>query len=85
MQRARNSQVLYNLTPEQIAVKAKSQDGLCKVCGNKRPLHVDHDHVTGRVRDLLCGQCNRALGLLGENSQTIKALANYIHEWKLKE
>lgn len=42
----------------------REQGGVCAICGNppkKRPLHIDHNHRTGRVRGLLCYRCNRAL------------------------
>jgi Recombination endonuclease VII len=65
----------------------KSQNGVCAACGKPeqstykgkpRMLAVDHCHVTGRVRGLLCGHCNRALGLLRENPEHIKALLLYV-------
>lgn len=76
----------YGLTPREYDQKLIHQKGLCKVCGGQnrdgRMLAVDHDHRTGRVRDLLCSPCNTALGLLQEDANTILALARYIAEWK---
>ena len=57
----------------------------CAICGNREPMgrtgcgmHVDHDHATGRVRGTLCHRCNRALGLLKENVETMQAMIDYI-------
>lgn len=47
-------------------------------CNYAGELHLDHDHETGLVRGWLCGSCNRALGLLKDNAQTIQGLANYL-------
>lgn len=51
----------------------------CEVCGDATEprRHVDHNHSTGEVRGVLCGNCNRALGVLGENVQRILNLADY--------
>jgi hypothetical protein len=38
---------------------------------------VDHDHITGEVRGLLCGACNTALGCLGDDAQKIEQLLVY--------
>lgn len=56
----------------------ESQSGLCatKGCGAKAEA-VDHDHVTGKVRELLCHGCNMALGLLREDPQIMRGLADY--------
>lgn len=56
----------YGITTEEFEEMAAAQDQKCAACG-KRPkgrLHVDHDHETKRVRGLLCGPCNRALGFI---------------------
>lgn len=43
----------------------------------KKKLAVDHDHLTGKVRGLLCSACNTALGLLKENIETMNSLIVY--------
>ena len=44
---------------------------------NKR-LYIDHDHETGKVRGLLCLQCNTALGLLKDNPKVLKKALKYL-------
>lgn len=41
-------------------------------------LVVDHDHTTGKVRGLLCHNCNRALGLLQDNKSYLQSAINYL-------
>ncbi|GAC1646590.1 MAG: hypothetical protein NVS9B15_04750 [Acidobacteriaceae bacterium] len=57
-----------------------AQNGLCAIC--RKPtvgrLHVDHDALTGAVRALLCGSCNRAIGLFDHNPETLRAAAIYL-------
>lgn len=63
------------------------QHGVCAACGepetaamNGQPmsLAVDHDHDSGAFRGLLCGRCNRALGLSRDNPETLRRLADYV-------
>lgn len=61
----------------------EQQKGLCKGCGAshselKRGLMVDHDHQTKKVRGLLCDACNRALGAVKDNVDTLKNLLDYL-------
>jgi hypothetical protein len=61
----------------------EAQDGCCKLCGIhqsqlKKALHADHDHLTGRVRGLLCQKCNHALGLFKDNPNTIRRALLYL-------
>jgi hypothetical protein len=55
----------YGISLEEYWAKVEAQDGLCKICGEpstRTNLHIDHDHVTGKIRDLLCMNCNFMLG-----------------------
>jgi predicted nucleic acid-binding Zn ribbon protein len=77
----------YKLTPEQVEAKVAAQGGVCMIC--KKPpnpegkhntsiLHVDHDHETGTIRDMLCGSCNKSLGGFQDSPELLRAAADYI-------
>ena len=73
----------YGLTVEQFEKMFEDQYGLCKICSKEaRVLCVDHNHITGAVRSLLCNPCNTALGFLKEDPLRAKALAAYVEEHK---
>jgi hypothetical protein len=46
--------------------------------GSGRKLHLDHDHVTGRVRGLLCNLCNTGLGALADNEDLFLRAISYL-------
>lgn len=75
----------YKLSPEQHAQMLLDQKGTCAICNKlpqgKRPLCVDHDHYTGKVRGLLCYGCNRALHVLETKALLIAAMA-YLDGYK---
>jgi len=65
----------------------KSQGGVCAICeqterttrnGKFKRLAVDHDHVTGKIRGLLCAHCNHAIGKLGDDPALIRKAAEYV-------
>ena len=80
----------YNLTLEEYNLKLQEQNGVCEICKtppNKKQLAVDHCHKTGKIRKLLCANCNTALGLLYDDVNIITSLRNYIikHQEELGE
>lgn len=70
----------------------KKQDNKCYLCGSEgfligknnhnEKLVVDHDHNTGKVRKLLCHNCNRALGLFQDNPEVLRKAADYVEDHK---
>lgn len=73
----------YNLTPEELIEMHQQQNNVCKICGKPpnpgRNLDVDHDHKTGRIRGLLCNNCNRGLGHLQDSIIILEAAINYLN------
>lgn len=73
----------YGLTKEEYASLLSRQNFLCAICKSEcKKLHVDHCHVTNRVRGLLCPQCNTGLGKLGDTSTTVYKAYLYLKEFE---
>lgn len=86
----------YNITRLDYEAMLASQNGVCAVCGRlpdatKRGFSIDHDHACcpeaskscGRcIRGILCGPCNRAIGMLRDDPDIITAAANYILKYR---
>lgn len=83
----------YGITEDEYAEILAVQGGVCAGCkrppSDTRNLDVDHKHQRGdkrcepleraaHVRGLLCHRCNRGLGLMGENPETLRRLADYL-------
>lgn len=66
----------YGLDPSELIALEGSQQGICLICRTpKGQLFVDHDHKTGVVRGLLCGQCNLGLGAFADDpTRLIRAI-----------
>lgn len=62
----------------------ESQGGRCLGCetdvpgGGKGRFVVDHNHLTGVIRGLLCHMCNVALGMVKDKPDVLRQLANYL-------
>lgn len=80
----------YGLSLEEYNSILESQNNSCAICGTtengvsgKRRnwnWSVDHCHTTGKVRGLLCNQCNRGLGMLGDNVESIQKALDYLNK-----
>jgi hypothetical protein len=76
----------YGLTSETWAARLITQGGGCAICaveqggGRHGKFHVDHCHVTGRVRGLLCHNCNTAIGLFADDANRLQRAAEYVSE-----
>ena len=73
----------YGLTMAEFEAMLASQGGVCAICGGPpngpgKRYHVDHCHDTKKVRGLLCGKCNTAIGLLNHDPARLRAAAKYL-------
>ena len=74
---------VYGLTLDDFNRMFEDQNGCCKLCGKhqselKKSLHIDHNHVTGEVRGLLCSDCNLLLGRVEESPVRIIKMLGYL-------
>ena len=81
-QKSYDLQKNYGITLEQREIMLRAQDYKCAICGkhfkSSKDTHTDHSHVTGRVRGLLCGNCNHALGLMHDDTKTLESAVRYL-------
>ena len=79
----------YGLTKQDYDVLFDKQKGVCGICGKSESkvykgvawkLSVDHDHNTGKIRGLLCNNCNRALGLMQERKEVLYSAIKWISQ-----
>lgn len=77
----------YGITYETYLLMLDNQDCKCKICSSegfvmakhhRLKLVVDHCHDTGKVRGLLCHNCNRALGLLKDSTESLEKALEYL-------
>ena len=82
----------YKTTGVKIEKLLAKQFGCCAICDKDIMLFmktetelqacVDHCHETNEIRGILCRQCNRALGQLGDNRESILRVLEYLEETK---
>lgn len=82
-----NLKISYGINLEQYNQMFNQQNGKCAICNRhqiefKMGLAVDHEHETGKIRELLCSPCNQAIGLLQENTEIIQKVIDYLKRHK---
>ena len=72
----------FNLTLTQYKELLQKQNNVCAICGGTctKSLAVDHNHNTGKVRGLLCNNCNRGLGHFKDSIKNLTTAINYLKE-----
>lgn len=73
----------YGMTWADFTDLLEQQDGVCAICrglpnGPGTRLHIDHCHNSDKVRGLLCGKCNTAIGLLDDDPARAESAAAYL-------
>lgn len=73
----------YDLLPDEYEALLAHQKGLCAICrepgkGRWGKLCIDHDHKTGKVRGLLCSDCNLGIGKLKDDVKLVRRAAAYL-------
>ncbi len=72
----------FGITGADYSRMLKEQGGVCAICSNAcktgRRLAVDHDHSTGKVRALLCANCNRGIGYLQDSPGLLAEAGRYL-------
>lgn len=68
----------YGMTVNEFDAMLEAQGGVCALCRVRKPEHVDHDHLTGAVRGVLCSCCNQGLGNFRDDAATLRLAADYL-------
>jgi hypothetical protein len=68
----------YRLTAEDVDTQLRHQNGVCVICLRRPANHVDHDHMTGLFRAVLCFSCNGGLGQFDDDPGRMRESADYL-------
>lgn len=72
----------FNMSLEEYNKRTELQHGLCAICFQPcktgRGLSIDHNHLTGEIRDLLCARCNTVIGMVDEDKSLLLSMIHYI-------
>ena len=72
---------IYGLTKDCFYKILFAQNSKCSICSielTDKNTHIDHCHESGKVRSLLCGRCNQAIGLLDESIDRLSSAIKYL-------
>lgn len=80
-----NLKRLYGITIEYWDQMFQEQHGCCAICGKhqselKKRFDTDHSHKSGKVRQLLCHQCNSIIGYSKESIEILESVIDYLRK-----
>ena len=81
--RDRKLKKAYGISYQEYLVMLGDQNGCCAICatddtGKRKAFAVDHCHKSGKIRGLLCGLCNTAIGSLKDDIEIMERAINYV-------
>ena len=92
-ERAKRLKKNFGITPGDYEKMLEAQHGVCAICfqsevsidsrnGLQRKLAIDHDHVTEKIRELLCSRCNLTVGLVKEDTSILLSAVTYLEKYR---
>jgi DNA-directed RNA polymerase subunit RPC12/RpoP len=80
----------YGLFEEEVKAQLEYQNYQCAICGTEVSYdgihsHIDHDHLTKKLRGILCSNCNHGLGMFNDRITTLTKAIDYLQAqgcWK---
>lgn len=80
--RAIKNKSKYGVTPEDLERVLRNQGGVCAICsGILTHPHIDHCHISGKFRGILCVTCNTGLGKFGDSVERIQKAIRYLQRF----
>ncbi len=70
----------YGITDLDYMQMEFNQDKRCAICKDNKPLEIDHNHITGKVRGLLCTKCNTMLGMSEDSIERLQEAIKYLEK-----
>ena len=88
MLKKRNGQILsiYGIKMEVFEQMISLQNNKCAICNraftSRKHTHIDHNHATGKIRQILCNKCNIGIGQFNDDINIMKLAINYLERWE---
>jgi len=73
----------YGITGNEFREIVEKQNNKCPICIRviNKNFSVDHDHKIGKIRGIICNDCNLAIGNAGSSPERLKSMANYLENY----
>jgi hypothetical protein len=77
----------FGITLEEYNELLNKQNGVCSICGDpptidQKKFSIDHDHITGKIRGILCRGCNVGIGHFKDDPELLRKAINYIKNFR---